>query len=138
MIVLAMCTISIGLMTFSPSALMVFLVGMIPTAVAIFIDRDPRKYASVCVAAMNFAGVSFYLVDFLAGIGSFSRALELISNVFVLAVIYGAAAAGWVLILATPPVTAIVLKALAESRIQKLRKEQRELIKNWGDDVVNG
>lgn len=135
-LVLAFATIAIVLMVFAAPALIVFLIGMAPTAVAIFIDRDPRKYASVSVAAMNFAGVSFYLADFLMGTASLSRALELVSNVFVLAVIYSAAAAGWVMILAMPPVTAVVMKALADNRIQTLRKEQRELVDNWGEEVA--
>lgn len=138
LIVLAICAVSMGLMVFTPSALIVFFIGMVPTAVAVFIDRDPRRHASVCVTAMNFSGVSFYLVDFLAGTASFSRALELVSDVFVLAVIYGAAAGGWLLVLALPPAAAVVMKALADNRIHKLRKQQHELIENWGDGVAGG
>jgi hypothetical protein len=135
LLLLAFSTIAMILLVLAPPALIVYLVGMMPTAVAIFIDRDPRKHVSVSVAAMNFSGVSFYLVDFFAGTASFSRALELVSDVFVLAVIYGAAAGGWIMIMVTPPVTAVVLTALAESKIQSLRKQQRELVGNWGESV---
>ena len=68
---------------------------------------------------------------------SFSRALELISDVFVLVIIYGAAAAGWVLVLVLPPVTAIVLGVVTDSRIQALRKEQRQLVEDWGEGVAS-
>ena len=135
LLLLAFCVIATMLLFVAAPALIVYLVGMVPTFVAIFIDRDPRKYASITVAAMNFSGVSFYLVDFLAGTASFSRALEMVSDVFVLAVIYGAAASGWILIMALPPVTAVILTALAESQVQSLRKEQSELVKNWGPEV---
>jgi len=138
LLVLAFSIVAMILLVFSAPALIVFMVGMAPTAVAIFIDRDPRRHASVSVAAMNFAGVSFYLMDFLMGTASLSRALELVSDVFVLAVIYGAAAGGWILILAMPPVTSVVLTVLAESRIQRLRKAQRELVENWGEEVAGG
>lgn len=138
LLMLAFGTIAAILLVLAPPALIVYLVGMLPTMVAIFIDRDPRKHASVSVAAMNFAGVSFYIVDFIAGTASFSRALELVSDVFVIAVIYGAAAGGWVMIMAIPPVTAVILTALAESKIQSLRKEQAELVKNWGEEVRGG
>jgi hypothetical protein len=40
------------------------------------------------------------------------------------------------MILAMPPVTAVVLKALADNRIQTLRKEQRELVDNWGEEAA--
>jgi len=136
LLLLAFSTIAIILLLLAAPALIVYLVGMVPTLVAIFIDRDPRKYASISVAAMNFAGVSFYLVDFFAGTASFSRALELVSDVFVIVVIYGAAAGGWIMIMVMPPVTAVILTALAESKIQSLRKQQAELVKNWGEEVA--
>lgn len=137
MIVLAFSVVAIGLMVFSAPALIVLFVGMAPTAVAILIDRDPQKYVSVSVAAMNFAGVSSYLVDFLVGTASFGRAIELVTDVFVLVVIFGAAAAGWVLVLALPPMTAIILGVLTDSRIQALRKEQRQLVDDWGEGVAD-
>ncbi len=135
-LVLMLSVVAIGLLVFATPALIVFCVGMIPTAVAMFIDRDPQKYASVSVAAMNFAGVSPSLVDFLWGTASFSRAIELVSDVFVLVVIYGAAAAGWVLIMLSPPVTAIVLRVTSESRIQTFRKQQRQLVEDWGEALT--
>lgn len=133
---LVFSVVAIGLLVTAPSALIILFVGMAPTAVAIFIDRDPQKFASISVAAMNFAGLSPTLVDFVLGAASFSRALELVSNVFVLVVIYGAAAVGWVLVLALPPAAAIVLGVITDSRIQALRKEQRRLIEVWGEDVA--
>ena len=135
-LVLMFSVVVIGLMVFAAPALIVFFVGMAPTAVAMFIDRDPQKHASVSVAAMNFAGVSPSLVDFLWGTASFSRAIELVSDVFVLVVIYGAAAAGWVLIMLLPPVTAIVLRVTSESRIQTFRKQQRQLVEDWGEALT--
>ncbi len=137
MLVLAFSFVAIGLLVFAPSALVVYFVGMTPTAVAILIDRDPQKNAAISVAAMNFAGVSPYLAQFIFGNASFSRALELVSDVFVLVVIFGAAAAGWVLIIILPPMIAVVLAVMSESKIQTLRKEQRKLIEEWGDGVTH-
>ena len=128
----------IGLLVVAAPALIVLFVGMAPTAVAIFIDRYPQKYAGISVAALNFAGVSPYLVDFVFGTASFGRAFELVSDVFVLVVIYGAAAAGWVLVMIMPPVAAIVLGVITDSRIQALRKDQRQLVEDWGGDVAGG
>lgn len=135
-VIISLCVVAIGLFIFAAPALIVFTVGMVPTAVAIFIDRDPNRYASVSVSAMNFAGVSFYLTEFIFGSASLSRALALVSDVFVLAVIYGAAAAGWLLILALPPMSAIVLKVMSDSKIQALRKDQNQLIEEWGKEVA--
>ena len=125
-----------ALLVVAAPAVIVLFVGMVPTAVATFIDSDPRKYASISVAAMNFAGVSPYLADFLLGTASFGHAIEMITDVFVLVVIYGAAGVGWVLVMALPPVTAIILGVVADSRIQTLRKEQEKLVEEWGDSVA--
>jgi hypothetical protein len=135
-LVLTFSLVVLGLLVFAAPALVLFFVGMAPTAVALIIDRDPQKYAAISVSATNFAGLSPYLADFIFGTPTFSRAIELVADVFVLVVIYGAAAAGWVLILLLPPVTAIVLKVMAESRIQSLRKEQRQLVEDWGETVT--
>jgi len=128
--------VALGLLVVAAPALIVLVVGMVPTAVALFIDRDPEKFSAISVAALNFAGVSPYLVDLVFGEATFGHAFALVSNVFVLVVIYGAAAAGWVLVLALPPLVAIVLRFSADARIEALRKEQRQLVDDWGEDVA--
>lgn len=137
-LVLVFCTISVGLMVIAAPALIVLVVGMVPTAVALSVDRDPKKLGAVSVAAMNFAGTSPYLVGMVLGDASLSHTLELITNVFVLAVIYGAAAAGWLLVMALPPVTTIVLRIISDARIDALRKEQSQLVEDWGEGVGGG
>ena len=135
-LVLALSVVAIGLLVIAAPALIILFVGMAPTAVAIFIDREPEKHAAISVAALNFAGLCPFLADFILGTASFSRAIELVSDVFVLVVIYGAAAAGWVLVLILPPVAAIVLAVITDSRIQALLKEQRQLVEDWGEGVA--
>lgn len=127
---------ALGLLVFAPAAIILFVIGMVPTAVAIIIDREPQKYTSISVAATNFAGLSPYLASLLFGSASFSRAIELAADVFVLVVIYGAAAAGWVLVLVVPQATAFILRVTTDNRIQSLRKEQEKLIEDWGEAVT--
>ncbi|MFT5180370.1 MAG: hypothetical protein ACI8S3_000243 [Alphaproteobacteria bacterium] len=135
-LMLGFSVLALGLLVVAAPALIVLFVGMAPTAVAILIDRAPEKHAAISVATLNFAGVSPYLVDFLSGTASFSKAIELVADVFILVVIYGAAAAGWVLIMILPPVSAIVLSVITDSRIQTLRKEQKQLVEDWGEGVT--
>ena len=135
-LLLAFSVVAVGLLVVSAPALIVLAVGMVPTAVAIFIDREPDKHAAISVAALNFAGISPYLAEFVLGSASFGRAIELVSNVFVLVVIYGAAAVGWVLVLVLPPLAAILLGAATDSRIQHMRKEQARLVEEWGQGVA--
>ena len=136
MLVLTFSVVAVALLVVAAPAVIVLFVGMAPTAVAIFIDRDREKHAAISVAALNFAGLSPYLADFVLGTASLNHAIALVSNVFIMVVIYGAAAAGWVLVLLLPPVSAIVLDVITESRIQRLRKEQKQLVEDWGEGVT--
>ncbi|NKB48926.1 MAG: hypothetical protein GKS02_06125 [Alphaproteobacteria bacterium] len=136
LLMLGFSAVAIGLLVVAAPALILLFVGMAPTAVAIFIDREPEKHAAISVAILNFAGLSPYLADFILGAATFSQAIALVSNVFVLVVIYGAAAAGWVLVLLLPPVSAIVLGVVTDGRIETLRKEQKQLIEDWGEGVA--
>ena len=51
-------------------------------------------------------------------------------------VIYGSAAAGWLCYLSFPAVAWALMDVFAGRRIAHLRKEQRKLIEDWGDDVA--
>jgi polyferredoxin len=136
LLMLGFGVVTVALFVVAAPALILLFVGMAPTAVAILIDRDPEKHAAISVAMLNFAGLSPYLADFVLGSASLGQAMALVSNVFVLVIIYGAAAAGWVLVLILPPVTSIVLASMTEARIEALRKEQKQLVEDWGEGVT--
>lgn len=136
LLMLGFGVVAVALFVVAPPALILLFVGMAPTAVAIFIDREPDKHAAISVAMLNFAGLSPFLADFVLGSASLSQAMVLVSNVFALVVIYGAAAGGWVLVLLLPPVSAIVLGSLTDNRIEALRKEQKQLVEDWGEGVA--
>jgi hypothetical protein len=136
LLMLGFSVVAVALLVVAAPALILLFVGMAPTAVALLIDRDAEKHAAISVAMLNFAGLSPYLADFVLGSASLGQAMAQVYTVFVLVVIYGAAAAGWVLVLLLPPVSAIVLGGLTDSRIQALRKEQKQLVEDWGEGVA--
>ncbi len=51
-------------------------------------------------------------------------------------VMYSAAAAGWMLFLAVPPVVGVLLNWTAQRRIAALRARQKRIIEEWGKDVA--
>jgi hypothetical protein len=113
------------------------LVGMVPTIVAFVIDRSPKRYATFCVGGMNFSGVFFFLLDLWSRGGhTIAHALDILSNVFALAVMFSAAGFGWLLFVAIPPVVATFLTVMAQRRVAYLRIRQREIIEEWGEDVA--
>ncbi len=121
----------------SPPTVMVLWVGMIPTIVAFVVDRTPGRSAAVCVGAPNFAGVLPFLLQIWLQNHSAQAAEAVLTNVFALIVMYGAAAIGWILFAMVPSIVGASRNVMAQRRVAQLRARQKELIEEWGADVAN-
>lgn len=110
--------------------------AMMPTFVALVVDRGPKRYGGITVGGMNFAGVAPYLMELWSGPNDVPAALMILGDVFTLVVIYGAAAIGWFLYSATPAVMTAFLGATSTRRIASLRNRQQELLREWGPEVA--
>jgi len=115
---------------------MVILFGLLPSFVAFIIDRTPKKNATFCVGGINLCGVLPYIIDLWTGDNSMDGAIRILTDVFSLVVMYGAAAFGWMIYQSLPPIVATFITVLAQSRVSSLRSVQRKLIEEWGDDVA--
>ncbi len=110
--------------------------GMLPAIVAGIIDRTEEKSATFCVGGLNFCGLFPYLLELWVQDNSLNEATNLLTDVFVLAVIYGGACMGWLLYLSLPPVIASFIQVMSQRRLQQLRSTQKEIIKEWGDEII--
>jgi len=129
-------TIVVLLLPWIFASLIVFFFGMMPTMVALIIDRTQQKYAAICVAGLNFAGVFPYLLKLWQGPQTFDAAGQIITDVFALFVMYGAAGFGWMVFTAVPPVVHAVLTILDQQRVTLLRTNQRRIVEEWGESVA--
>jgi hypothetical protein len=129
-------TILVLLLPWIYATLIVFFLGMLPTLVALVIDRTPQKYAAACVASVNCAGVFPYLLKLWQGSQTLDAAGRIITDVFVLFVMYGAAAFGWMLFMAIPPVVQAFLAVLDQRRVALLRANQKRIVEEWGEGVA--
>ncbi len=118
----------------SPSSLLIISLGMLPALVAYFCDRTEQKYALFCVGGLNFSGVFPFLLK-LSDDHSFSAAMNIMSNVFSLAIIFAAAGFGWMMFISIPPVVASFLTVLAEARVKTLKSIQKKIVDEWGNGV---
>lgn len=110
--------------------------GMLPAIVALIIDRTDERSLTFCVGGFNFCGVFPYLMSLWLDDHSVGNAVEILTDVFSLAVIYGGAGMGWMLYLSLPPVIASFIQVMSERRLEQLRKTQREILDEWGDEVI--
>lgn len=128
--------ISLLMMVISlPTVLLVFF-GMLPTIVAWIIDRSAERYATFCVGGMNISGVFPFLGDIWFKDHSVDAAIAVMTNVFDLMVIYGAAGFGWMVFIAVPPVVTTFLQVMLQRRVTVLRTNQSKIIEEWGEDVT--
>jgi hypothetical protein len=118
-----------------PSAVLLCF-GMLPTMCAFLIDRTSHRYATRCVGALNFAGCWPYLLNLWKAGHGMVEAVQILLDPVAWLVIYGSAAAGWLCYLSFPSVAWALMDVFAGRRIAYLRKEQRKLIEDWGDDVA--
>ncbi|MBL6932116.1 MAG: hypothetical protein ISR45_04140 [Rhodospirillales bacterium] len=118
-----------------PSVMLIFF-GMLPTTVSAIIDRSAKKHAAFCVGGINICGVFPYLMELWTGDNSMEGAMRILTDVFSLIVMYGAASFGWMIYQSLPPIVATFLTVIAQSRVSSLRSVQRQLIEDWGDDVA--
>jgi len=109
--------------------------GIIPTFVAWVCDRSDEKYSTFCVGGLNFSGIFPYMLTLWVENHSIEAAMEIFSDVFALVVMYGAAGIGWALFLSLPPVVAAFINVMAQTRLATLKKNQTQLVEDWGPEV---
>ena len=112
------------------------LFGLLPTIVAWVIDRSEQKYAMFCVFGMNFSGLFPFLMDIWFRNHSTDAAIAVLTNVFDLMIIYSAAAFGWMLFIALPPVITTFLTVISERRVIVLKSNQQTILEEWGEGII--
>ncbi len=115
---------------------MVAVFGLLPAIVAWTVDRSTEKAAAYSVSCLNIAGVFPYLLPvWFAGDG-IRTAMEILTDALALAVMYGAAACGWILFLSLPHAVGAIQKVIADRRLTELKAAQKRLIEQWGERVA--
>jgi hypothetical protein len=118
-----------------PTWIVIFF-GLMPTMVALIIDRSRYRYAWIAVGGLNFAGTAPYLVDMWFGQHNIGAAINILTDPFKLIVMYGAAGMGWALCMAFPPIVGAFIDVAAQRKIASLRGDQQKLISLWGKEVT--
>jgi hypothetical protein len=113
-------------------------VGMIPTGIALVMDRSRHKDQARSVGYLNFAGCLPWAVDFWISGGNLNRVFEIVGDPLILAVMYAAAATGWALCFIIRPFVSAYLAVAVDYREGQIRKRQEALVAEWGEEVRDG
>ena len=127
----------LALVPFSLPTLLLLFVGMLPTLAAVFIERGSARQAWVSVGGFNFAGLSNWLLSLWFAHQTFGYAISELRSITPLVVAYAAAAMGWGLHLAMPPLVNAVTTVTSQRRVLALTEQQRKLVEQWGDGVIS-
>ena len=111
-------------------------VGLIPTLVAFFVDKDRERSLTAAIGAMNCAGVTPFVIDLWIKGQTMDNVFRILSDPASWLVMLGAAAIGQMIIFALPPAMATLTLARAELRLKLLKSNLDQLKASWGQDVA--
>lgn len=117
---------------------LVFVTMMGPTFVAYMTDRSREKHLAITVGLLNFAGTLPAIIDLWTRGQSHPAAMDLIGDVFVWVVAYGAAFVGWGIFAIMPSFVGSYFRMTTQTRIHGLVRRQKALIAEWGHAVAEG
>ncbi|HWK46062.1 MAG TPA: hypothetical protein VNT30_15175 [Stellaceae bacterium] len=130
-------TLSLVLLAgFALPTCVLFVAGMLPSGVAMVVDRHPRKFLAISVSIMNLAGVLPVAIKLWTGVNTMVGLTALLANVFVWLAFYGAAGVGWLLHFGMPIIATAVLKKSLANRRKALGTFQQKLVEEWGEEVM--
>lgn len=114
---------------------MLILFGMLPTVVAVVIDRQGGTRA-ITVGSMNLAGCFPFLLDLWTKSHTNEYAVSLITDPRTIIVIYAAAAIGYLIDWALSGIVATIMMQRATLRLAAIRKRQEQMVVRWGKEVT--
>ncbi len=130
----AFLILGVGAVLVLPAS-MVALAGLVPTLVMAMTDKSRAYSVTVAVGSLNLTGVVYVVIPvFQTGL-RMDVAMNILQQPLNWLVMWGGAGLGLALLSLIPPVVAQVLTSISEFRLQRLRANQADIRKIWGDDV---
>lgn len=131
-IILAMMAVAL-----LPTTIIV-VIGLVPSAVAFFVDGSRERLLGSTVLSLNIAGVLPAILRLWKTGHHMDNAISIITQPSVLIMILVPSGIGWLLYIYTPQIASKLVRKRAEGRMRALEKQQKELIEQWSPAVTNG
>ncbi len=113
-----------------------FIIGMLPSIVVVFLEKKGLKYKAYTVAAMNFAGCAPFLFSLWQRGGSYEQSMLIITDQTAIVVMYTAAAVGYMMFWAVQGIVSSLLFQQGQQRLEYVKKRKQELFERWGGEVT--
>ncbi len=116
-------------------ATIVALGGFIPTIATMLTDKSRGRSMTVAVGSLNMTGVAYIVIQLFQKGMRMDYAMLLLQDPLNWFIMWGGTAIGLALLTLIPPVVAQVLTSISEYKLQKMKSNQAEIRKIWGEDV---
>lgn len=115
---------------------MFFLIGMLPSIIAYYMDVTRGRYHYKTILACNLTGILPYLAKLLAHGPSHSAIQQIMGSLDSWLSVYGAALMGLLLLKICPLVAQSVVASIAQTQIAAIERAQRKIENEWGPEVT--
>lgn len=135
-IVFLMIIASIAMIIALQMTYVLFVIGVIPSFVAYYVDRTPGRNLFHTVMPCNLSGVLPFIAE-LATRGNHASELQaMLGDLSVMLVMYASAGFGWVVYYASPYLASLIINAINSRQISRLQGSQSRLTSEWGAEVT--
>lgn len=124
--------------TSSVYAIIFFVLAMIPSILALLIDRGAGRFASKTIVACNLIGVMPFLFELFQVYDRDALSRQFIADYTTWFMVYGFAGIGMILIWMFPQVSMLIYTLRTEIKVMHLQDEQNLLLKEWGEGIKEG
>ena len=126
--------LTLGGIVLALTALPTFIIvygGMLPSMVAFLVDERPGRYLFRTVGVTNAAGVIPFLADSLHYGSNAGMIVSPVGAIDTWLTIYGAAIAGWVLVISVPILWQMGFEMVLEMRIRRHQTAREAIAQDW-------
>ena len=116
----------------------VLIPAMIPTLVARVVDPAPGRHLTITVGSLNLAGSLWFMHDLWSAGQSFAAVTPTLGDMLGWLSALVGAGLGWAIYSLMPILTRGIATTKSNARLSRLRKQQEELVEQWGDPVRGG
>lgn len=135
--IITACVILVPLGTVALPTAILFVIGLVPTVVALLVDKNREKYAAISVGSLNFCGVMPAAFELWRSGHSLGLTFHLLAEPLYWLSMFGGAALGWMIHLTVPSIVAASIAVKTRGEIADHKRAQEKLREEWGPDVAD-
>jgi hypothetical protein len=127
--------VSVFMVAFLRTGFIFFILAILPSVVAFYIDRSYTRSTFHTVFACNLSGALPFLARILKNGAAQAEIQVVMSDPLNWMIIYASAGFGWLLVYAAPTFAQGFINMLHQNQIRRLDRMQRRIINEWGKEV---